>query len=166
MHTQAIATRSRSCLFTSLYGFMRIAIADTGTLDISPNLMSQTGNTDSARRDLNVNFRIMQEFFFFVFGSVVMTYGPDKILPPKFRQEYQNPTYTKLKEASSPLTFPRFFAQYIRDRLLGTKAWAWNLALKMFGGSLITFAAEIEVPSLPGKFKRVNNRQAVLSYNE
>jgi hypothetical protein len=131
--------------------------------------MSGTGETDSQCRDIQVNMTIMEEFFLFVFGSVVTTYGSDKILPPKFRQDYKNPTYTEFKGASSPSTFPSFFTRlssHIWHQLLRTNTWAWYLAFQMFGATLITFSANLEVASLPGMFKRINKRHAVLFYNE
>jgi hypothetical protein len=161
MYTQAETTRSKSSLFTSLYGFMRVAIAQPNLLHISPNIMIGDKD-DSARRDINVNSNIMKECFLFIFGSVVRSYGPEVILPPLFRQDYRNPTFTELIPQPSSSSLQRGLTQLsssVRSQLSSTKAWFWSLALQVCSAQVLACTANFAVPFLSGNFERLDNRQ-------
>jgi hypothetical protein len=158
MHTQAMAGLARSSMFTCLYGFMRIAVAENDWLHISDNLTKGTGENDAQRRNLDVNLRIVHEMFFFVFGSVVRAYKPGVILPPSFRQRYHSPTYTEATPVASPLSLPQHLTQLIGVSVWGVKAWVWKIMLQVCGASLLTCAGNFSVPSLSGTFKRRTQR--------
>ena len=168
MHNQAIATRSTSSLFTSIYGFMRILVADSDHLYISDNIMKGLGKTHQARQNIEVNSTVMQEIFFFTFGTVVRAYGPEVILPPLFRQRYQCPTYTI--PTIAPLSVPsplEYFVSHIGTWVMGSsawaRAWAWNLAFRVCGSWVITYAKDLAVLGISGKFTTENRRQALYS---
>lgn len=161
MHTQAINTSSRLTLFTSLYGFMRIAAAGDEWLHLSNNVMKGTGDSDELRRQLRVNLRIVQEFFFFVFGAVAEAYGAQVILPPSFLQEYKPPTYTQFNSLASALTLQEYLRELIGVKLFRVQHWAWKMVLKICGPRLLTYGGSFCVPNIHGTFKRHNQRQAV-----
>lgn len=164
MHNQAMATESKSSMFTSLYGFMRVVVADAKTLHISPNIMIGTGSDDSHRRKIDVNSKIMQEIFLFIFGAVVRTYSREVILPPSFLREYHDPAYTQIIPPQPSFSLQQRLIHYtssIGTQVLGTKALVWSLVLKVCGAQLLTYAADFEIPSVLGLFERHDNRQVV-----
>ena len=61
---------------------------------------------------------LVKELFFFLFAAVVKAYGSEVMLPPDFRNHYQNPSYTEIiTPPALPFSLPRFFPSYLR--LLG-----------------------------------------------
>ena len=163
MHTQAVNSASKSVLFTSLWGFLRVAAADSEHLYLSDNIMVHTGDNDEPRRSIDTNEIIMQELFFFLFAAVVKAYGSEVMLPPDFQNLYQNPSYTEIiTPPAQPFSLPRFFTKLsssIGRWLLQKKAWVWQLAFRVFGGKLIKYVSDFEVLSIEGVFKRHNERK-------
>jgi hypothetical protein len=155
---------SRSSLVTNLYGFMRVVVADPELLYISENVTRGLGENDKQRRDREVNFKIVEEIFFFIFSSVVDTYGTDVILPPSFREQWKSPTYTKLIPLPArQLSMWEYLTMDLRSQigewLLGGKAWVFKLALQVFGGRVLMYAVNFSVPSLPGIFKTCKGKE-------
>ena len=129
--------------------------------------MVHTGDNDEPRRSINTNFVIMEELFFFLFAAVVKAYGSEVMLPPDFRNHYQNPSYTEIiTPPALPFSLPRFFTKLslsIGGWLLQKKAWVWQLAFRVFGRQLIKYVSDFEVLSIEGIFKRHNERKGFFS---
>lgn len=160
MHSQASVTGSMSSLFTCLYGFMRIGVAEGTFLHMSPNLTSDFGLEDASRRNIENNYIILKEIFFFVYGATVTHYTPQIILPPT-RQPYVNITYAKPIPPPSNFSLPlglQALISPIYATLLGMKAWAFQLALRVCGPQLLAYAAGFEVSSVPGVFSSLTKR--------
>jgi hypothetical protein len=121
-------------MFTCLYGFMRIVVAENDSLYVSPNITEETRDNETDRQDMEVNLRIVKKMFFFVFGAVVRTYGAAVVLPLPFRQEYKSPSYTERMSVAPASLLPESLTQSIgvltesiEVRLSGLKTWAWKI---------------------------------------
>jgi hypothetical protein len=164
MYNQATISLSKSSLFSSVYGFMRIGAVEDGNpsiLHISENL--SLGDDEDRRRELATNLRIVNELFFFVFGTVVQAYDPNVILPPTFRQAYKNPTFTIpiINPPPQQLSLPKYLLDLGFSFALGTHAWLWNLALQVCGAWLLLYANAFSISAFAGTFQRSNARQGL-----
>ena len=162
MHVQASNSGSASAAFTSLWGFFHIVTADHKHVYISDDRMLNTGRDDKSRQSIENNYIIMEELFFFIFAAVVKAYGSEGMLPPGFRETYQNPSYTHIIETPAlPFSFPNYLIHLspsIGGWLLQKKAWFWQFVFRVCGGQLFKYVSDFKVLSIEGVFKRHNER--------
>ena len=93
MQVQADNSGTKSVIFTGLWSLLHAAAADSKHLYLSKNLMVNTGHNGKSHWLIENNYIIMEALFFFVFATVVKTYGSKVVLPPGFRKHYQNPNH-------------------------------------------------------------------------
>lgn len=160
MYIQAEVSASKWTLFTSVYGFMRVAVANSGTLYLSENLMGDSQGSDAPRRTVETNLVFLEHLFYFAFGAVVQSY-PD-IIPPSTRALYSNVSHTLPLQPPPSLT-----QRFLQSRsaplawLQGTMSLAWKIAFRLCGSYMVTHAATFSLPSLPGVFRRHGSRSVV-----
>jgi hypothetical protein len=157
MYTQADNTVSKSSLFTSVYGFMRVAVAQPGLLYISENRMSDSQGSDAPRRTVETNRMFLDHLFYFIFSAVAESY--EGVIPNSYRDRFLNTSHTL--PPPSPLSLTQQFLQATSASsrwLRGTLSLAWKIAFRLCGSFMVTNAASFRLPSLPGVFKRHENR--------